>query len=165
MVDCSVRLCLLVGFAWAIAACMGCSSTTPTDAGGHSTGGSSNAASGTLASSGGSPPVGGGVSTSVPTWSELYNKYFGPNTLGHCGSCHGSAQVPTFNSASSMCSVLETTNIPGMSGTIIDHGTAHLEWLLDWFNSGGDMPYDSDTAPVNAVVDIIAWEQAGAVCP
>jgi hypothetical protein len=64
-----------------------------------------------------------------------------------------------------MCSALETTSISGTSGTIIDNGTAHLEWLLDWFNNGGDMPYDSDIAPANALADIITWEKAGAVCP
>ena len=171
--------------AWVIAACMGCSSTTSTttyetggrhslpDAGSPNTGGFSNSAGGTSALNGSSPAVGGSsangsnISTSVPTWIELYNNYFGPNTLGHCGQsrCHGSSQVHMFDSASSMCSVLEATTIPGTSSTIIGNGTAHLEWLLDWFNKGGDMPFDSITAPSNAVADITAWEKAGAVCP
>jgi hypothetical protein len=66
--------------------------------------------------------------------------------------------TPTFNSAASMCAVLKTYGHIG-------NGTASLQNLITWFNQGGTMPLGGGSAPPNAVSDITAWQNAGAVCP
>jgi hypothetical protein len=37
--------------------------------------------------------------------------------------------------------------------------------LISWFNKGGSMPENNNPAPANAVAEITAWQDAGAVCP
>ena len=95
--------------------------------------------------------------TPAPSWTELYDGYFGPGTAGNCVSCH-SSQTPTFDSAATMCAALKT------QGWIVT-GTAGLEYLISWFGLGGAMPQNGGAAPANAVNDIMAWENARAVCP
>jgi hypothetical protein len=48
---------------------------------------------------------------------------------------------------------------------IIGTGTASFDTLLKWFGKGGSMPDNNNAAPANAVADITAWTNAGAVCP
>ena len=105
---------------------------------------------------GGSSAVGGG--TTAPTWTQLYNGYFASGTSGNCVSCHGAGTSPSYNSASTMCSALKNRGF-------ISNGTATLNLLLRWFNQGGTMPSNSNATPANAVADITAWQNAGAVCP
>ncbi len=38
-------------------------------------------------------------------------------------------------------------------------------YLIEWFGLGGTMPQDAGAPPPNAVNDIMAWENAQAVCP
>jgi len=120
-----------------------------TAAGGHATGG---------AVAVGGASKGGTTAAAAPTWSQLYSNYFGPNTAGDCVSCHGSGVSPTFTSASSMCSAMKSYGVIG-------NGTAHFETVLKWFNQNGIMPQNNNPTPANAVADITAWENAGAVCP
>ena len=101
---------------------------------------------------------GGTTAAAAPTWSQLFSNYFGPNTAGDCVACHGSGVSPTFTSASSMCSAMKSYGVIG-------NGTAHFETVLKWFNQNGIMPQNNNPTPANAVADITAWENAGAVCP
>ncbi len=123
------------------------------------TGGSTSAA-GTNAGAGGTATsaTGGGPSNSAPTWTQLYNSYFGSGTSGSCTSCHGAGMQPSFSSASTMCSALKQVGY-------IQNGTASLQNLLTWFGKGGNMPQGGGATPPNAVADITAWQNAGAVCP
>jgi hypothetical protein len=56
-----------------------------------------------------------------------------------------------------MCAVLKQYGHIGNGASIMT--------LITWFNQGGYMPLDSSPAPANAVADITAWQNAGAVCP
>ena len=116
------------------------------------------ASSGGSKSTGGSKTMGGATSTSaVPTWTQLFTNYFASGTAGDCVSCHASNSV-SFNSASTMCSALKKAGYIGA-------GTASLDTLLSWFGKGGNMPQNNNPKPANAVADITAWQNAGAVCP
>lgn len=141
-------------------------SATSTTGGAASTGGGV-AAGGSLATGGAqsaaggqAQATGGAASSTDPTWSQLYTNYFGPGTAGDCvaSGCHGSGQAPAFNSAATMCSVLKSSHYIGA-------GSAGLSAVLAWFNQGGNMPANGNAAPPNAVADITAWQNAGAVCP
>jgi hypothetical protein len=127
--------------------------------GATSRGGSVSAMGGTRATGvGGAGRTGGaaatgGAPTAAPSGTQLYNNYFATN----CVSCHGAGQSPPYNSAASMCSTLKTFRYIG-------NGSASLQTLIRWFNQGGSMP-PTGAAPANAVADITAWQNAGAVCP
>lgn len=116
--------------------------------GSTSVGGASGAVGGASVTS-----TGGTQTASVPTWTQLYNNYFN----SACTSCH-SSQSPVFTTAASMCTVLKQYGHIG-------NGTASLQTLITWFNQNGYMPLDNSPAPANAVADITAWQNAGAVCP
>ena len=135
---------------------------TKTTGGAKATGGSKATggakATGGMAATGGSKSTGGGTGTSAPTWTQLYTNYFATGTAGNCASCHGSGTQPTFNSAATLCAALKNSGYIG-------NGTATLENLLKWFNNGGGMPANNNPTPANAVADITAWQNAGAVCP
>ena len=124
--------------------------------GAKSTGGA--LATGGAKATGGTKATGGSASSGAPTWSQLYTNYFGPGTAGDCVSCHTSNPSAQFNNATTMCSALKRA---GYIGT----GTASLDSLLSWFGTGGFMPANNNPAPANAVADITAWQNAGAVCP
>jgi hypothetical protein len=57
-----------------------------------------------------------------------------------------------------MCSALK-------SAGHISTGSATLQDLLTWFGGTGTMPLGGGAVPANAVSDITAWQNAGAVCP
>ena len=127
---------------------------------GGTTLGGSNATGGASGAIGGAglTATGGATSVTVPTWTQLYNNYFGPGTSGNCLSCHVSGNTPTFNSASTLCSTLKSYGY-------IQTGSATLQDLLTWFGGSGNMPLVGGAVPANAVRDITAWQNAGAVCP
>jgi hypothetical protein len=108
---------------------------------------------------GGAKATGGSSAVAPPTWSQLYTNYFGPNTAGDCvaSGCHGpGGNSPSFNSATTMCSALKT----------YFGGTISFNSILTWLSrTNGNMPANGAAAPANAVADITAWQNAGAVCP
>ena len=122
--------------------------------------GGANGAGGSGSTVGGTLSVGTGGTTgdAAPTWTQLYNAYFGPGTAGDCVSCHASETSPTFNSAATLCTALKATGYIG-------NGTATLQSLLTWFGGSGSMPLTGGTPPANATKDILAWQNASAVCP
>ncbi len=124
-----------------------------TGVGGNATGSSNPGGSTSVGGATGAATSTGGTQTaSVPTWTQLYNNYFN----SACTSCH-SSQSPVFTTAASMCTVLKQYGHIGNG--------ASLATLITWFNQGGYMPLDTSPAPANAVADITAWQNAGAVCP
>jgi hypothetical protein len=108
-----------------------------------------------MSATGGAKATGGGTSASVLTWTQLYNNYFGAGTAGNCTSCHASGN-PKFSSASTMCTALKNAGYIGPGG---------MSFLLTWFGQTGSMPINNNPTPPNAVADLTAWENAGAVCP
>jgi hypothetical protein len=155
---------LALGFAITI---LGCSTANNNGnggalggAGGHSgfTTGGTAANAGDASTSGGTAPIVDGVPGPAPTWTELYDDYFGPGTAGNCVSCHATGTSPVFDSAETLCAVLKS------QGYIV-HTVADLEYLIEWFGLGGTMPQGGGAPPPNAVNDILAWENAQAVCP
>jgi hypothetical protein len=106
------------------------------------------------------PPVG-----DAPTWTEVYTKYLGPNTPGHCsnnGGCHTS-EVRGFK-----CGTSKEECYQGLvAATLIKPGDpAHspfgipdvspLAWL------GGVMPLDNAVPNPEAGAAVKAWVEAGA---
>lgn len=90
----------------------------------------------------------------APTWNALWANYFKPR----CATCHSSAA-----SAAKFCEFL--TNIQQLDGTSQPPLTSASGSVLSWFNESGYMPQDTTAVPANAVKDIRAWANAGAVCP
>jgi hypothetical protein len=108
-----------------------------------------------------SPPVDG----SAPTYSELFDLYFGPGTPGHCATAHCHAN-PGFNVW--LCGDDEETCYGGMLQIgLIDPKHPRASTIasptkspLSWVNPSGDMPFDA-TGPLDAARDAItAWVDA-----
>ncbi len=143
---------------------LGCSTANTSNLNGESGGAASHAGfgaggaanSGDSSTSGGTDPIVDSVP--APTWTELYNAYFGPGTAGNCVSCHATGTTPAFDSAETLCGALKAR------GYIV-RSVAGLEYLIEWFGLGGTMPEDGGAPPPGAVDAIMAWENADAVCP
>jgi hypothetical protein len=119
----------------------------------------------------GAPDTGNGPGTSTeagpaaPTWTELYNNYFGPGTPGHCsgtGGCHtntrggfkcGTNKNECYNGL--VTAGLVTPSTPTQS-PIASDSESPLAWL------GGGMPLDNPTANPTAAAALKAWVAAGA---
>lgn len=112
----------------------------------------------------------GGVDPSTgsggtPTWTDLYNKQFGPGTPGHCsgtGGCHtnlkagfkcGTNKNDCFNGL--VAAGLVNPSAPEKSA-IADENVSPLVWL------GGGMPLDSAEPNPAGVAALKAWVAAGA---
>jgi hypothetical protein len=104
----------------------------------------------------------------APTYTDLYNNYFGPNTPGHCGNsdCHlGTPRVHVWVCGSTrdtcyagmvkvgIISTTDPTNSP-----IADPQNSPLSWI----NPNGPMPRDNPTPNPQAGGDIVWWVLAGA---
>jgi hypothetical protein len=107
------------------------------------------------------PPTAG----TAPSYSELYAKYFAPNTPGHCATahCHADPGHDTW-----LCGTDASTCYPGMVqvGLInVKNPTASLigdasQSPLSWISPTGDMPFDI-TGPFPDGRDaILAWVAA-----
>jgi hypothetical protein len=101
----------------------------------------------------------------APTWTEIYNKYLGPGTPGHCsgtGGCHtnlrggfkcGRDKETCYQGL--VAAGLIDPNNPTQSPLAIE-GESPLVWL------GGGMPLDSAAPNPEAAAAIKAWVAAGA---
>jgi hypothetical protein len=101
----------------------------------------------------------------APTYTELYAKYFAPNTPGHCATagCHADPGATTWS-----CGTSKDACYAGMVGVgLIDPGSPTRSRIADprtsplsWINPSGGMPQDA-AAPLPAGRDaILAWVAA-----
>jgi hypothetical protein len=122
--------------------------------GGRATGG---------AVSAGGTAAGGAMSSSAPTWTQLWTNYFQPQ----CASCHQSSATVgsrmVYSTAAQLCTFL--TSQRQLNGTTTPPLVSASQSVLVWFNPAGSMPEGVPTPPANAVNDIKAWATAGAACP
>jgi PQQ-like domain len=122
--------------------------------------GSGGAGSGGSGGSGGVGGAAGGGSTGpLPTtWTGIYNAYFGPSTIGHCGGCHnGMGRVVPLNTAAlAYKSLQDVGQINGTASPIAQRGMSRLTWI------GGDMPPSGPTSAPDAEQAIRDWVAAGA---
>lgn len=111
------------------------------------------------------PSNAGDASGPAPTWTQLYNQYFGPATPGHCsgtGGCHtnlrGGFRCGTNKNecyAGLVAAGLIDTASPAQSKLVID-GESPLAWF------GGGMPIDNPAPNPAAAAAVKAWVTAGA---
>jgi hypothetical protein len=147
--------------------------TDPTSGGGGTSGGGSSTSDGgskTAADAGSGGGTDGGVGTtdagggtSAPTWTQIYPAYFGPGSLGHCGSsgCHSTSR------GGFKCGTTQATCYTGLvNAGLIDTSNPSASVLIDvqqsplsWY--GGNMP-TNPTTNKKAVSDIDGWVNAGA---
>lgn len=122
------------------------------------------------------PPCVESATPAPGTWADVYGKYFGPGTLGHCASCHtggGTALPMASGSAADVYAAFKTAALvtPGaidpqahrLGRTVPGPGAPTTP--LVWFGMGtmpkGEAPKCNPTA-VRAVND---WLRAGAPGP
>jgi hypothetical protein len=104
---------------------------------------SSSGATGSSSSSGGS--------TTPPTWTQIYDSYLAPGTIGNCVNCHSGTSTP-----SGMYSFLQGKGqLGGASPALTSSSTSCLSWY------GGNMP-PLGPQSVAAVSEMNAWAAAGA---
>ncbi len=116
----------------------------------------------------GLPDAGAGDLAPAPTWTYVYENYFGPNTPGHCGDprCHGSPLPRKW-----VCGTTAESCYAGMVKIgIINTANPTASSLVDPFNSSlvwidpdyGSMPEDDlDPNPAGAAA-VAEWVAAGA---
>lgn len=101
----------------------------------------------------------------VPTWTQLYTQYFGPNTPGHCsgtGGCHTNLR------GGFKCGTTPNDCYEGLvAAQLIDFTHPSASRLIDenesplaWF--GGSMPLDNLAPNPAAAAAVKAWVEAGA---
>ncbi len=91
----------------------------------------------------------------APTWSMIYEQYFGRNTEGSCGrsgACHAAEMV---DAASAYAWLQQRGYIAGTQSPIASTTNSCLRWF------GGNMPPRGKAEP-SAVRDFRAWVAAGA---
>lgn len=104
----------------------------------------------------------------APTYSDLFNRYFAPGTLGHCATagCHGDPGHTVWR-----CGPTKDDCYEGMVTVgLIDSAQPSHSALADvhrsplvWLNpEGGNMPLDAQAADEGAREAIVAWVLAGA---
>lgn len=120
------------------------------------------------------PPPPGCVESSTPatgTWSEMYTKYFGPGSLGHCTSCHVKA------TSFSMASAASTDVFAAFKSALVTPGTTDPQKSrlgstvtapttpLVWFNMGSMPKPEAPKCNPTAVRAVNDWLRAGAPGP
>jgi hypothetical protein len=102
----------------------------------------------------------------APTWTDLYAKYFGPGSLGHCGNagCHDNVRDHFRCGASKDDCYQGLVDGHWISSTDPLHSQLANpdETPLSWFASGGNMPDDKRMPNPTAADEIGAWVFAGA---
>ena len=105
------------------------------------------------------------MGSSAPTWTTIYNTYFGSGTPGHCGNggCHSSSR------GGFTCGSSKTTCYNGLvsAGYVTDGDMSSAiadpsQTPLGWYGSGGNMPAGGASSNAAAARDISAWVAAGA---
>lgn len=119
---------------------------------------------------GGAPESTGDATTgtgtlAAPTWTELYNSYFGPGTPGHCsgtGGCHTNSRggFKCGTNKNDCYSGLVAAGLVDPSNPtqspLANENESPLVWL------GGGMPLDNPEANPAAAAAVKAWVAAGA---
>ena len=104
--------------------------------------------------------------TGAPTWTSIYELYFGPGSLGHCNDtrCHVSSRggfkcglTKDTCYTGLIASKLVTVSTPTRS-PLVDKSRSPLSWFG---GSNGTMPRRGASNP-KASADIAAWINAGA---
>ena len=102
-----------------------------------------------------------------PTFTELYGRYFGAGTAGHCakGGCHGDPghQIWLCGQTKDSCyagmvsqGLITLSNPAGSS--IADPARSPIKWI----NPNGAMPADDPSPNAEAKAAIMSWAAAGA---
>lgn len=102
-----------------------------------------------------------------PTYTELFNTYFGPGTPGHCSNagCHGDPDHNIW-----MCPPTKDGCYAGMVAqglitpadpTASPIGSRTMSPLV-WVNPNGPMPFDNRVSNRTAGDAVMAWVAAGA---
>ena len=94
---------------------------------------------------GGAGGAGADGATPAPTWTDLYSRYFGPNTPGHCGRCHRNGCELNKNACYQWFARKKQFPLQ----------TSRLTWF------GGDMPKDNLAPNPQAELDMTAWQTSG----
>jgi hypothetical protein len=112
------------------------------------------------------PDAGADGGPARPTWTALYDKYFGPGTVGHCGNsgCHKTTR------SGFACGTTKTSCYSGMVRKgLVDPANPTRSILGDknttplaWFGTGGPMPKDKAVKNSAAAKAVRAWVLAGA---
>jgi len=107
------------------------------------------------------PPLNG----TAPTYTELFTKYFAPNTPRHCATagCHADPGATTW-----LCGTTPGTCYAGMvSIGLINPANPKLSMIADpkispltWLNPKGAMPQDAASAFPEGRDAILAWVAA-----
>jgi hypothetical protein len=99
-------------------------------------------------------PDGGSESgSSAPTWTEVFDRYLAPGTIGRCGECHSETRT-----AKGMYSFfLNQDQIKGTSSPLVSADASELSWF------GGFMPLGGTSSAPEAQRDMKAWVAAGAL--
>ncbi len=105
------------------------------------------------------------ANATAPTFTELFTKYFAPNTPGHCATagCHADPGHATWS-----CGPTKDTCYAGMVGIqLIDPANPKLSKIADpkrsplsWINPNGGMPQDAVAAFPEGHDAILAWAAA-----
>lgn len=120
------------------------------------------------------PPPPACVESSTPatgTWTEMYTKYFGPGSLGHCTSCHVKATSFSMASASSadvfaaFKSKLVTPGTTDPQKSQLGSTVAPPTTPLVWFNMGSMPKPEAPKCNPTAVRAVNDWLRAGAPGP
>ena len=104
----------------------------------------------------------------APSYSELFESYFAPGTLGHCATagCHADPGHAVWR-----CGPTKDDCYAGMTEVgLIDSATPAHSAIVDphrspltWINpAGGNMPLDAQGANAAAADALRAWVSAGA---
>jgi hypothetical protein len=104
----------------------------------------------------------------APTWTELYQLYFGPNTPGNCGNPNNNCHANANNHFA--CGATQDSCYQGLvAGNLVLPSAPMTSPIADptvtplsWYGSGGNMP-DEKSTPDQAAADAVsAWVYAGA---
>jgi polyvinyl alcohol dehydrogenase (cytochrome) len=103
------------------------------------------------------PTIDAGVadagSAGAPRWSQIFDRYLGAGTVGHCQNCH--ADMVSATSAHAF--LTRVGQIDGVNSLIASPERSRLTWF------GGEMPPGGPESLPDAQRDITAWVAAGAL--
>jgi len=90
---------------------------------------------------------------SAPTWTEVFDRYLAPGTIGNCGECHGGTGTPK----GMYQFFVGQDQIRGKESPIVSRSASEVSWF------GGFMPLGGPSSNAAAEADMKAWVAAGAL--